>query len=209
MGDTLLQVLASPRLSGSSSRRLAAAASAAWLAAATGRRLVVRDLAADPPDVVDAAWVAANYTAPDQRDDAMRRRLAASDRLIDETRSATHLLWALPMYNFSVPATLKAYIDQICRIGRTFARSPEGVFAGLLPPATRALVVVTSSTDWEHPVTDGREDHCGPYLGNLLGFLGIDDVLLVNVAYQLREGPSKEEALMAGEARLRALMAEW
>ena len=70
---------------------------------------------------IDPSWVGANFTPADERDPEQRARLALSDELIEELQWADHIVLTTPMYNFSVPATLKAWIDLVCRAGVTSA----------------------------------------------------------------------------------------
>jgi FMN-dependent NADH-azoreductase len=82
--------------------------------------ITVRDLAAAAPEFVDAGWVGANFTAPDERSAAQHDRLAGSEALVQELEAADHIVIGAPIYNFSVPAALKAWIDQVARARRTF-----------------------------------------------------------------------------------------
>jgi FMN-dependent NADH-azoreductase len=74
---------------------------------------------------VDEPWIAAGYTPPEQRTPEMWEAIRISDQLVDEFLAAELYVIGIPMYNFSVPSTFKAYIDQIVRIGRTFAFVPD------------------------------------------------------------------------------------
>jgi FMN-dependent NADH-azoreductase len=80
----------------------------------------VRDIGATPPRFVDEAWVGANFTAPEDRTEAQRDALASSEALVEELEAADHIVIGAPIYNFSVPAALKAWIDQVARARRTF-----------------------------------------------------------------------------------------
>ena len=89
---------------------------------------------------IDADWIAANLSASDTRSDAAQQRLAHSDELIAELQWADHILITTPMYNFSVPATVKAWIDQVCRAGITFRYTENGPAGSTVdggPPAPR------------------------------------------------------------------------
>jgi FMN-dependent NADH-azoreductase len=141
-----------------------------------GAQVRHRDLAREAPPFLDEAWVEANFTAPEARDGAQRAALAGSDALVDELLATDLLLIATPMYNFGIPAVLKAWIDQIARVGRTFrygARGPEG-----LVPHTRAVVLLATGGT---PV-EGELDLVVPYLRQVLRFVGIDDLTVLSVA---------------------------
>lgn len=168
MTRTVLHIDASARIQGSTSRDLSARV-VDRLAAATVLR---RDLA-EPLPQISEAWVGANFTAADQRDAVQRDLLALSDRLVDEVKAADTIVIGLPIYNFSVPASLKAWIDLIARAGVTFEYTetgPRGLLAG-----KRAILVLTSGGT---PV--GSEiDFASGYLRHILGFVGITDIQII------------------------------
>ena len=124
-------------------------------------------------EFIDSDWIAANFSAAGNRDDVARQRLVYSDELIAELRWADHILLTTPMYNFSVPATLKAWIDQVCRAGVTFrytANGPEGLLAG-----KRAdIVITTGGAPLESPV-----DFVSSYLRQVFAFVGITDINII------------------------------
>jgi FMN-dependent NADH-azoreductase len=84
-----------------------------------------RDIGRHPVPHVDEPWIAVGYTPPEQRTPEMWEAIRISDQLVDEFLAAELYVIGIPMYNFSVPSTFKAYIDQIVRIGRTFAFVPD------------------------------------------------------------------------------------
>jgi len=131
-----------------------------------------RDLNRDA-QFIDAEWVAANLTAADSRGDAAQQRLHYSDQLISELQWADHILLTTPMYNFSIPATLKAWIDQVCRAGITFRYTPDGPL-GLLQGKRADIVITTGGAPLESPV-----DFVSGYLRQVLGFIGIDEVSII------------------------------
>ena len=102
--------------------------------------LVVRDLVHSPLPHISNATIAGFYTPPELCSAEMKSATALSDDRIAEVRDADLLLISTPMYNFSLPSALKAWVDQIVRIGHTFSYSPENGFSGLLP-GKRAIVV--------------------------------------------------------------------
>lgn len=102
-------------------RRMGARFLDEWRRQDPGVSVVTRDVAQDPLSFVDQSWIAAAFTKPEERTPEMVERLAESDALIDEIIAADVLVLEVPMYNYGVPAALKAWIDQIARIGRTFS----------------------------------------------------------------------------------------
>jgi len=122
---------------------------------------------------IDASWIAANFTAPDNREPEQSARLAFSDQLIDELKWADHIVLTTPMYNFGVPATLKAWVDLVCRAGVTFRYGPNGP-EGLLKGKRADIIITTGGVPLASPV-----DFVSSYLKQVLGFIGIKDVNIV------------------------------
>ena len=125
------------------------------------------------PSFIDGEWIEANLTAADDRSETQRRRLAFSDRLIDELNWADHVVLTTPMYNFGVPATLKAWIDQVCRAGITFRYTENGP-EGLLSGKSADIVITTGGAPLESPV-----DFVSGYLKQVFTFIGISEVNVV------------------------------
>ncbi|PWE17449.1 FMN-dependent NADH-azoreductase [Marinicauda salina] len=174
MTARILRVDASARVEGSVSRALSARL-ADRLAVPDGT-VTVRDLAADPVPQVDAAWVEANFTPAEDRTDAQRAALAGSDALVAELQAADAIVIGVPIYNFSIPAALKAWIDQIARARLTFRYTENGP-EGLLKNKTAWLVVASGGVAVDSPV-----DFATGYLRHVLGFVGIDDVRIVDAS---------------------------
>jgi FMN-dependent NADH-azoreductase len=93
----------------------------AWKEMEPGVKVVRRDVGADPIPPIDERWIAAAFTEPGERSRAMNERLRLSDELIDEVIDANLIVIGAPMYNYGPPASLKGWIDQVARIGRTFS----------------------------------------------------------------------------------------
>lgn len=168
MTKTVLHIDSSARLTGSATRDLSAA-----VVAKLAPETVIRRDVATPLPLLDEAWVSANFTPENERSDAQRNILALSDELVAELKAADTVVIGAPIYNFSVPATLKAWLDQVARAGITFQyteNGPEGLLTG-----KRAVIVSASGGT---PV--GAEfDYAVPYLRHMLGFIGITDVQVV------------------------------
>ena len=162
MTHTVLKVLASPRGEASVSRQLADAV----VARLGADRVLTRDVSAGVP-VVDGAWIGAAFGGAD------KTPLATSEELVAEVMAADHIVIATPIWNFGVPAALKAWVDQIARAGVTFRYTeagPVGLMAG------RKATVVISSGGTE---SGSAIDFATPYLRHVLGFIGITDVSVV------------------------------
>ena len=168
MTHTVLNIQASARHDGSVTRQL----SDKILTEIAADQTITRDLATGLP-LLDAAWLAANFTLADDRTDVQRETLALSDTLITEIKQADTIVIGSPVYNFSVPAVLKAWIDQIARVGVTFKYTPDGP-VGLLS-GKRAIIVIASGGT---PVGSDI-DYASDYLKHIMGFIGITDVTII------------------------------
>lgn len=166
----VLLVEASPRGERSASRRAAAAVIGRLRRREPGLRLLHRDLAAAPPPLVDADFTDAMRLPPAERSARQHRALAASEALIAELEATRLLVISTPMHNFTVPAVLKAWIDQVLRIGRSFRSTPQGK-EGLL--ADRPAYVVIASGGFIGGERARQPDFLTPYLGAVLATLGI------------------------------------
>lgn len=138
-----------------------------------------RDLGHHPVPPVDEQWIGAAYTPVEQRTPELNDALKISDELIDEFLAADICVFGIPMYNFSVPSTFKAYIDQIVRIGRTFNVDANDGFSGLVNG--RQIIVITARGGNFRPGTPfAAYDHQEPYLKTIFGFMGITDVEFIH-----------------------------
>ena len=122
---------------------------------------------------IDEAWVGANFTPVDQRNEEQKQRLALSDALIDEIRQADHVVLTTPMYNFSIPASLKAWIDLICRAGVTFQYTSDGP-VGLLKDKQVDIIITTGGVPLNSPV-----DFLSDYLKQVFRFIGIEQINII------------------------------
>jgi len=173
--STLLHLDSSPRGDRSITRSLTADFVASWREAHPEGKVLVRDLALQPPPFVTEAWVAAAFSpAPTEADKAA---LAASDALIDEIFAADRIVLGVPMYNFNVPAVFKAWIDQVSRVGRTFSIGANGL-EGLVK-GKKVTVVTASGSVFREGTPYASYNFQEPYLRAVLGFLGVTDVEFV------------------------------
>jgi FMN-dependent NADH-azoreductase len=176
---SLLFVTSSLFGAASQSRMIATEFVEAWRRTHPGTALVERDLtAASMPHLTQEA-LAALMIPPEQRTAAQRELVAFADSLIEEVEAADTIVIAAPMYNFSIPSTLKAWIDHIARAGRTFrytAAGAEGLLKG------KKVVVVTGRGGVYSGNSPGKVlDFQEPYLRAMLGFVGLDDVTFIHV----------------------------
>lgn len=174
---TLLHLDASPRGERSSSRRLGQKFLTSWRHAHPNSRVIVRDIGREPPPFVTEAWVEGAYAPAEQQSTAARNAIAVSNAYVDELLSAHEIVITTPMYNLTVPAALKAWIDQIVRAGRTFGKTEKG-FQGLVQ-GKRVIVMVASGSDFRLTTPGGAYNFLEPYLRAIFGFIGITQIEFV------------------------------
>jgi FMN-dependent NADH-azoreductase len=132
-----------------------------------------RDLATGMP-FVNEQWIGANFTAADQRSADQLQTLSDSDQLVAELQQADWIIIGSPIYNFSVPAVLKAWVDQVARAQLTFRYTEQGP-EGLLKNKQAILVMASGGV----PIGSDM-DFATPYLHQVMGFLGITDVQVLD-----------------------------
>src|SRR3954471_23974742 len=118
---TLLVIEVSPRYDSSASRKLTAVFVDTWKAANPGGSVVVRDLVKTDLPFVDLPWIGGAFTPPEKHSPESVAAIKVSDDLVAELKAADRIVIGTPMYNFAIPARLKAYIDHIVRVGVTFS----------------------------------------------------------------------------------------
>ena len=169
---TLLRIDSSARKADSISRAIGDEVYRRLKERHTDMRLAHLDLA-DGMAHIDADWVGANFTPVEARSAEQRERLAASDAAVTALKQADALLLTAPVYNFSVPSVLKAWIDHVCRAGLTFRYTENGP-QGLLDDKPVYLVMASGGVPFGSPV-----DFASGYLRQVFRFLGIEDVRLI------------------------------
>lgn len=142
-----------------------------WLAA-EGASVTMRDLASGAP-FVDESWIGANFTPADERTADQAAALAFSDSLVRELMEADIIVIGAPMYNFGIPAALKAWIDLVVRARVTFQYTDKGP-VGLLRGKRAVIVAASGGTRFGTPA-----DFAVSYLKFALGFIGISDVSVI------------------------------
>ncbi|MBF0562286.1 MAG: FMN-dependent NADH-azoreductase [Alphaproteobacteria bacterium] len=192
----LLHIDSSPLGTASVSRQLTAEIVRAWRDADPGTKVVYRDLAAAPPDHLTGELMqVVKFRNLEHLNQRQRDELALTDALVDEFLAADVVVIGAPMYNFSVPTQLKAWIDRICQAGRTFRYTETGP-VGL---AGGRKVIVASARGGRYAGTpmETAIDHQEAYLRAVMGFVGITDVSVIRA----------EGVAMGPEVRAKALEA--
>ncbi len=181
---TILLIECSPRGAASCSRLVAQDLLARLQAVDRPARVVRRDLAADPPPFVDAAFAASLSLRRGESPAREAPALACSEALIAELEAADILILSTPMHNFTVPAVLKAWIDQVVRIQRSFRSTPEGK-VGLL--RDRPTFVISASGGLIAGPAARQPDFLTPYLRTILATIGLRDVSFLHLTISSRE----------------------
>ncbi|WP_434422687.1 FMN-dependent NADH-azoreductase [Nannocystis pusilla] len=193
----ILAIDASPRGAESRSGQVGRMVVERLLRRSPGARLIVRPIGLEPLPHIDAAYAAAMETPEARRTAADRQALARSEALIAELEATDRLVIATPMHNFTVPSTLKAWIDHVVRAHRSFALTPRGKQGLLADRPTYVIVSAGGVVSGEGP---RQPDFVTPYLRHVLAVIGIHDVQF-QVLEGLVRGP---DAVQAAERSARA-----
>lgn len=199
----LLHLQASPRGADSHSRHAGQLLVDALRERVPGLAVTTRDLGRAPPPHPDEAFVAASLMPAERRGPAQQAALALSEALIQELDAADAVVLATPMHNFTVPSTLKAWIDHVVRSRRTFGMAPDtGRKHGLLRDRpVRVLLACGSGLGQDTP--GGQADFVTPYLRYVFQTIGIHDVEVLAMENLRRGAPG----LAPDDARLQTLAA--
>jgi FMN-dependent NADH-azoreductase len=179
----LLQIDSSARTI-SVTRRLTAKFAEEWRKNHPDGVVIQRDLSATVIPLITDDWNA-THLEQSKLTPVQQSYLSTSDELIEELEAADTVVIGAPMYNFTIPSSLKAWIDQIVRLGKTVGYGPNGP-QGLL---TKKKVVIITSRGSAYEKGTAREafDFQEPYLRHVLGFIGLTDVTFVHAENQARE----------------------
>jgi FMN-dependent NADH-azoreductase len=191
---TLLQIRSSIFSDSGQSSRLAERFVARWRASNPGGKVIVRDLAKEPVPHLDAARFGAFLAKPEERTPAQQAVVDYSDALIGELKRADVVVLGLPMYNFGVPSTLKAYFDHVARVGETFKYTEKGP-VGLL---TGKKVYVFAARGGMYAGTPN--DTQTPFIRIFLSFLGMSDIEFVYAEGLAISEATKQQSLARAEA---------
>ncbi|QMV18715.1 FMN-dependent NADH-azoreductase [Granulicella sp. 5B5] len=193
--STLLHLDSSPTGDHSVSRALTAEFVKHWQAANPGSTVITRDLTTTPLAPVDGQWIGAAYTPADSRTAEQKAALALSDTLTGELFAADEFVFGIPMYNFGVPGAFKLWIDQIARVGVTFAYvdgKPQGLLNG-----KKAHFFIATGGDYSAASPFAAYNFVEPYLRATFGFLGVVDTTFQSAygAAALNYGADRAEFL--------------
>ena len=208
--SSLLRVDSSPLGSDASfSRQLTAEFVRHWRQTRPGGEVITRDLATTKLPQATAEWIGAAYTPEAALSTQQREVLAISDGLIEELYDADEYVFGVPMHNFSIPSSLKLWIDQIVRAGKTFSNE-NGVPARVLRNK-RATFLVASGGVYAQGTPLAAMNFVEPYLRSVFGFIGVVDTRFVNASgtaqrlYGADRGTILQPALDAIRAQFQAV----
>ncbi|GFE70921.1 FMN-dependent NADH-azoreductase [Chroococcus sp. FPU101] len=205
----LLEIQSSVRQEGSISRSLSNEFVQAWQTLHSETQHQKRDVGLNPPAHPTELWTKANYILPEERSSEMTNVLSESENLIEELLWADRLLLGVPMYNFSVPSTFKAYLDNVVRINRTFSFDPTTYCFQGLTTGKKALIITPSAGNFVVGTPLGSLNFCDTYLRSVLGFIGIEDVIVVPVPEQFMSNKIRQREIATARAKLMKLVTEW
>jgi FMN-dependent NADH-azoreductase len=193
----LLHLDSSPMGEGSITRHLTREFVKLWQRANPGGLVVARDLARTKIPVIDAEWVAANYTPPESRTDRQHQVLALSTELTDELLSAGECVIGIPMHNWGPSSSFKLWVDQVVRFGKTLALTPSGMQGTL--GHMRVTLFVAAGRNYGRHSPDAARNHLEPWLRTFFANLGVRDLHLnfVDGTVETKQGRIDREAFLA------------
>jgi FMN-dependent NADH-azoreductase len=177
MSFTILHIQSSPLGERSVSRKLGAKVLERLKEQHPDAQVISRDLVENPFPHLDGLTIGAFFTPADQRDEVLSEAVKLSDSAVDELMAADAIVIEAPMYNFSVPSTLKSWIDHIARAGRTFRYDESGP-VGLVPSEKKVFICSARTGVYSNGQMQAL-DFQEPYLKTVLGFIGMTDVTFV------------------------------
>ncbi len=206
---TLLHIDSSARTARSHSRRLSNAFVDAWLAEVPDTRVIRRDVGINPPPAINEQWIASAFTAEAERSADMKAALSISDAYVDELVQSDIIVMGAPMYNYGMPAALKAWFDQVVRVNRTFNFDPSEDIWPLSPIlAGKTLVILTSRGEFGFEPGGIRQDwnHLETHIRTLQHYLGVEDSHLIAVEYQEFGDTRHSDSVARADSELQALV---
>lgn len=158
-----------------------------WFTLNSEDKVIYRDLGLNPPDFISQDWIAAVFTADEKQSDEQKALLTLSDTLIDEVAQADIIVISSPMYNYGIPAVLKAWFDQVVRINKTFTFDlARGDFPLEPIMSGKKLILLSSSGEFGFEIGGIREkmNHLGPYIATVDKYLGVEEFYEIKSEYQ-------------------------
>jgi FMN-dependent NADH-azoreductase len=204
---TLLHLDSSPMGDRSISRHLSAEFARNWQLVNPDGLVITRDTTTSDIPAVTAEWAGANYTLEPARDTEQRELLALSETLVAELITADEYVIGVPIHNFMVPSTLKLWIDQVARVGKTFSYA-TGSPVGLLKEK-KATIIIASGGNYDASSAMASYNFTEPYLRWVLAFMGVTDTTFISAggAGALARGGDRDAFLRPHIESIRAQFA--
>lgn len=174
---SILKIDVSPRGDASYSRQLGKTFLENWQATHADGTVATRDLSKQQPTYVDIQWIGGAFSPPEKLTEEHKAALKLSNEIIAEVQAADTVLITTPMYNFQIPAVLKAWIDHLVRVGITVNYTDKGPVGTLT--GKKVILIVASAGAYEKGSPSENYDMLTPYLKHILGFIGLTDVQVV------------------------------
>ena len=204
----ILHIDSSPRAERSISRTLSSEFINAWKDSHPDDTVQYRDLGHNPVPHVDEDWITAVFSPPETHTPELKAAVKISDELIEEFLRSDRYVFGIPMYNFNVPSTFKAYIDQIVRVNRTFTMDGNG-YQGLLDSSKKMLVITSRGSSFQPGKPLASCDFQEPYLRCVFGFLGITDITFIFAENMNQTEELKAQSLADARAKIQELVKSW
>lgn len=199
----ILHIDSSPRAERSLSRQLTKEFINLWKQIHPHDTITYRDLGHSPVPFIDESWIAASFSPPEKFNPELASALSISDELIDELLAADLYVFGIPMYNYSIPANFKAYIDQIVRVRRTFMVGADG-YEGLVKDK-KMLVITTRGGSYAASSLDFQ----APFLQAVFELIGITDITFIHAENLSMGTEDRQQSLAAARQAIQQLIETW
>jgi len=204
---TILVLTASPRGERSVSRLLTTEFASLLAKHHPEDTILLRDIGHHPVPHITEPWVVGAFAPPDAQTPESKAAIAVSDQLVEEFLGADRYVFGIPMYNFNIPSTFKAYIDQIVRAGKTFAVGPNG-YEGLVKNR-KALFITSSGGAYLAGTPMAAYNFQEPYLRVIFGFIGLTDLQFIAADSMNQGEDAAKQSREKAENTLRELAVTW
>lgn len=209
---TLLQIDASAQLDERShTRRLTRSFIERWTRRRPRDRVIRRDVGRSPIPAIDQDWIVAAFTPPPDRTPAMIDRLTLSDQLVDEVIASDLIVMGVPMYNYGLPASLKGWVDQVARTGRTFSFDlgrGDTPIEPILSGKTLAVLSARGEFGFQPGGVRAHMNALDPALAACAHYFGVarDDIHTITIEYQEFKDARYRRSVADAEAAVPALV---
>lgn len=206
---TILHIESSVRVKRSISKALGSEFIKQWQAKYPQDKVIYRDLGRQPPEFISEAWIEAAFTPCELRADEQKSSIALSDLLIKELSQSDIIVITTPMYNYGMPAHLKAWFDQVIRVNETFSFDLKRGDFPLQPTMSgKALVLLTSCGEFGFGKDGVRREmnHLGPHIRTTGTYLGVEEFYELGIEYQEFGDARHENSIKAAYAAIPELI---